>query len=541
MNVPRPLVDNLYFLIAEVSAQLVTLQDFFRSYSPEHVQRLSERSGYTRNLKIHIHDACIRDMVRGAEGRVNTTLLRAIESIATDLDKLSELGRDCVHKFSYLRDPSFLEPADYLKQLAKISEALDRIAPALFENNTKLAMKIGRVEAQLDKKYRQLLKHYIAGLDNKKSRGDLVSAMMMAHSLEKMGDVLLRISETIISISIGQTVDIERYQDLMASVEQLGVSDNVTVTPMAETRSGSAVSGITIAENSNYAAIYKEGQRRKLKEEHKGVQSWHEIFPGVAPKILSYQKQGESASLLIEHLAGHTIEKILMHESPQLLDEAMKALTLTLGKIWHATQDEKVIAANYMRQLSRRLDEVYGIHPEFRQSDSQIGGLDIAGFNNLLGQAIKFEQSLLPKFSVYIHGDFNLDNIIYNPNKTHISFIDLHRSRYMDYVQDVSVFMVSHYRLQGLDAPLRRRILKNVQNFYLFASGYAEKIGDETFELRLALGLARSFASSTRFIMDKSMARTMFFRARYLIENVLACEASQVKSFKVPIKELFLG
>jgi hypothetical protein len=111
----------------------------------------------------------------------------------------------------------------------------------------------------------------------------------------------------------------------------------------------------------------------------------------------------------------------------------------------------------------------------------------------------------------------------------------------MDYVQDVSVFMVSNYRLQIFDAPMRRRIMELTHDFYRFASDYARKSGDRTFELRLALGLARSFASSTRFILDKSLARAMFLRSRYLIEQVLATKTADAKAYRVPVREIFIG
>ncbi|MES9887369.1 MAG: hypothetical protein ABW140_11195, partial [Candidatus Sedimenticola sp. 6PFRAG1] len=107
-------------------------------------------------------------------------------------------------------------------------------------------------------------------------------------------------------------------------------------------------------------------------------------------------------------------------------------------------------------------------------------------------------------------------------------------------VQDVSVFMVSNYRLQILDVPLRRRIMKLAKEFYRIARRYAEKAGDDTFELRLALGLARSFATSTRFILDKSLARSMFLRARYLIEQVLEADLKKAGNFKIPVKEIFI-
>jgi hypothetical protein len=93
-----------------------------------------------------------------------------------------------------------------------------------------------------------------------------------------------------------------------------------------------------------------------------------------------------------------------------------------------------------------------------------------------------------------------------------------------DYVQDVSVFLVSNHRLQVFEAPVRKRINSVVLRFYRFARDFAAEAGDTTFGLRLALGLARSFASSTRFVLAPEFAKSMFMRSRYLLERVLELE-----------------
>ena len=186
------------------------------------------------------------------------------------------------------------------------------------------------------------------------------------------------------------------------------------------------------------------------------------------------------------------------------------------------------------------MPEVYRVHPQFKQHKIQISGLKISSLETLIKKSEVFEASLAPCFSVYIYGDFNSDNIIYDPLEKKINFIDLHRSCYMDYVQDVSVFMVSNYRLQALDSKLRQSVLKLTLNFYQFAAQFAQKNADKSFELRLALGLARSFASSIRFILDKTLAKAMFLRSRYLLEQLLALEPHQNATYRVPIKEIFV-
>ena len=235
------------------------------------------------------------------------------------------------------------------------------------------------------------------------------------------------------------------------------------------------------------------------------------------------------------------MEQILLHERPALLEEALDHLGATLRAVWDETRTETPISADFMGQLSARLEDVFKIHPEFRHGAQAICGQTMAPFKQTIKRAQRAEADSPAPFSVYIHGDFNLDNIIYDPVEQRINFIDLHRSRYMDYVQDVSVFMVSNYRLQILDAAQRRRIMRLATDFYRIANRYAEQVGDHGFHFRLALGLGRSFATSTRFILDKSLARRMFLRARFLIERAAATDRRKIDRFRVPIKEIFIA
>ena len=545
MQLHGPVRDNLRFLIVEVGSQVVNLQSYFDTFSSTIAQRILDRSGYAYNLKLRIHSSCFLQISSCGRGHGDAAPLRSVESIATDLDRIAELCRDCVHQIKYLQQRRYLRAQDYQALLDRVAWGIGLIDKAIDDDDTQVALKIGAVERKLDTGHRKLLKKYTADLKRGKGTEDLISALFVAHSVEQMGDVLLNISESIISVTLGQPINTDRYHAMMASVAQLNNTSNLTdfiIEPLAETRSGSGISGIGDPQSgdSGYLAIYKDGKKRKLKEERQGVETWHEIYPGLAPKILSYKKQGQSASLLIEHLAGLTFEQILLHESPALLQETLEQLCSTLESVWCETNTERTVSAHYMRQLSRRLDDVYAIHPEFRQGNARVCGHRMPSFDTLLKRAKAYETQLHAPFSVYIHGDFNLDNIIYDPLEKKINFIDLHRSSYMDYVQDISVFMVSNYRLQILDAPLRRRIMSVATDFYRFACAYAKTRGDSSFELRLALGLARSLVTSTRFILDKSLARAMFLRARYLLELVLKADPHQAAAFRLPIEEIFV-
>lgn len=543
-RIPRSINHNLLFLIAEVGSQISGLQRYISIPVAANAAAVTERSGYAFNLKVRIHNDSHQYIARHDEDKTDSQVFNAINTVASNLERIAELCRDSIQHAAKLRNKNCLQADEYLLLLDRVAWGISLIDKAILDNDTQLALKISSVEQQLKQSCEKLIEKYSVALKGKKHTEDLISALFVARSVEHMGDALLNIGEALISGHLGQPLNMERYHSLNSFVEELkdDKQQQMVVETIAETRSGSAISGISKqGDDENIVAIFKDGKQHKLNEERDSVASWHKIYPGIAPKILSYNKQGESAALLIEHLEGMTFESILLKQPKKMQQQALKQLCKTLKSVWKATRRKKAIPANYMKQLKRRLPEVYSIHPQFRQGRNTIGGLELDSFERLLKRATRHENHLKVKFSVYIHGDFNSDNIIYDPQEKKINFIDLHRSCYMDYVQDVSVFMVSNYRLQVLDEKLRQRVLELTLDFYQFVAEFAKKTGDESFEQRLALGLARSFATSTRFILDKSLANAMFLRSRYLLEQLLNLNERQRTHYRVPIEEIFVG
>ncbi|RLT95055.1 PhoU domain-containing protein [Ketobacter sp.] len=547
LALPKSVGENLRFLCVEVESQLTALQEYLAAPTSVNARRIVDRSGYSFNLKTRIHTSCINTLTSRKQNELQRLQLRCAEFIATDLERITELARECVKQMSFVRQPELLEPQRFQPALERIAHGVNQVYAAIEARDTQLALDIGKLENRVEKEYARLYRHYIGALKSQHQTEDLAQILFVAHSVQQMGDALRHISESIISANLGQPVNFERYFSLQSLVQTFESQDeNISIEPLAETRSGSAISGVRSKAGQDYLAIYKDGIKRKVKEEREGVQSWHHVYPGLAPKILSYKKRGQSAALLIEHLPGYTFEQVLLNEPQTMVDEALKQLMKTLRSVWKGTRNQEAVTADFMGQLERRIGEVYKIHPEFQRGRVNLCGCSKPGFDGLVQQAAALEKHLQPPFSVYIHGDFNVDNIIYDPLDQRINFIDLHRSRYQDYVQDVSVFMVSNYRLQILDQPLRRRILNLAIEFYRAARRFARKAGDDSFELRLALGLARSFVTSTRFILDKALAQNMFLRATYLIEWVLECEAGVNRAAgvvhrapKLPIEEIF--
>jgi aminoglycoside phosphotransferase len=546
MDLQQSIRHNIEFLQAELVGRLESIKTYLDDTSPEAAENIFKRSGYISNLKQRIHDACYRYLAETDNTDAPEVLrVRAIDIIATELENIAELGEEFVQQSIYLEDPGRKNFPRLLSQIDLVIEALAMVHTALFENDTQVAIKIGRTQGRLERKFRKLLKKNAASLRDTSDAENLLSISFTAYSIERMGDSLLAISEAIISSNLGMVMDSARFQAMqdISKITDGANTGGLNIRNVAETRSGAAISSIQVpdGESGSYPAIFKQGHTKKLKQERKGVESWHDVFPGLAPQILSWKKQGKSASLLIEHLSGSTFEQIVLNESTEMLNEVLQELKNTLHSVWTETLADKPVAAQFMRQLDKRISDVYAVHPEFHDSLQIICGHEVPSFDSLAAKAAEIESGLQAPFSVYIHGDFNIDNLIYDADNKQIRYVDLHRSRYMDYVQDVSVFMVSNYRLQVLDPAVRRRIAAVIYNFYRIAAEFAKKNNDRTYDLRLAFGLVRSLATSTRFILDRDLARGMFLRARYLLEQIVKLEPAACENYRVPVEEIFCG
>lgn len=542
MKIPKAIDENLTFLLAELDGQLARLRQYFAEPKRDTAQSLLARAGYSSNLANRLRKACLEGHSRSAKNQTRQLHFQSFDALARNLDLISRSARRAVRHAEDVRHVNVLHAERYTGSIKLVAKSLGQVHDALESRDSHKAVTIGQTRAILDATYATLFQTYTRDMAGSEHIEDLAHSLLTAHEFHRMGEALQSISEALLSICIGQTMQFERYyslQSTLSATQRKG--DDIRLQPLAETRSGSEISTVTTRDENGQSidAVFKDGLRQKVKEERVGVKSWDSVYPGLAPKILSYEKRGENAALLIEHLDGDTFQDILLHGSQNRLDAAEQALHRTLRDVWRRTKNDGPVHLGAMAQLSKRIADVYRIHPKFDIGRSRIGNLDISCFETQIEQAAQREADLAASFSVYIHGDFNLDNVIYNPAERKIRFIDLHRSCYMDYVQDISVFMVSNYRLQVLDKQTRNRIRDVACNMHMLAAKFAKRNDDKTFEYRLALGLVRSFASSTRFVFDRDHAGEMFLRARYILNKVLSCPKGKEARFKLPIRELF--
>lgn len=537
------LYDPLRFLIIEVQKQLDSVTLFLETGDLRQAENGQKRVDYIDNYHVNLLNRAATYLGEQTDKDIRITV-QSYEHINHGLKSLSRQLQAIIFQAKQSSTAlKLLRKKNVFRALNDLQVGLELIEPAIESDGSMLAIDICRLKVHIDKRCDQQLEKYKIRLKKGQQTEALLHASFIIRDVSDMGEALLRIGEGIISANMGQMIQIDRYHSLEATLTALQLNpqeDDLTIRAMGETKSGCTISGVMTAEESEgqMLAVFKEGDKAKLKEEKTGIESWHEKFPGIAPQVYSYHKSGNKAALLFEYLTGETFDKLLLQKNRKTLKAALNRLFETLTQIWEETRADQPYPANFMAQLRKRLKDVYEVHPEFQSPSVSINGVKSPTLEALVDEAETLEAELPCPLGVYIHGDFNLDNIIYDPVDNDINFIDLHRSEYLDFVQDLSVLMVSAYRLSNFDPQVRKLIAQTMQAIYEFGQDYAEHIDDTSYHLRMALGLSRSFLTSTRFVLDKQHAKAMHFRGRYLIEQVIRLTEAERTTYRIP-KEIF--
>jgi hypothetical protein len=419
------------------------------------------------------------------------------------------------------------------------------VETCLFNRDVDLAMKICRSEIELDRLFEEKFALIMERLRSEGNVEELVSSLFIIRYFERMGDCLLNIGEAVISAALGQKLKIDQYVALEGTLAEqaaretrvLDAERGLYFESIGETKSGSRVGRVRQRDRTEAPrwVLFKEGQAKKLLEEKRCIEEWERRVPGLPPKILGMKEEADNASLLIEFLDGLTFQKIVVERSLENTMSAMDDIQRVLEHIWNTTKMDKPVHAGFMQQLQSRIDDVFLLHPDLNAPDRTIGAVRVPSFHELIARVAEIEQELPAPFSVFIHGDFNSDNIIYNFSTGRVHFIDLHRSRDMDYVQDVSVFILSNFRMPIFDGQVRKRTNQVAVSIYQFSRSYALGHGDTSFDARLVLGLVRSFITSTRFVLNDEFAKLMFLRACYLMEKLTEHRPRPWEEFELPI------
>jgi aminoglycoside phosphotransferase len=542
------LQEHVHFLLNEVETHCHIVELFFTSSATGLLSNIRGRRGYVQALREKADIETARLLERR---KANTTFhaqVSGMHSLVIALEMLTKHCFDCVREGTLSAPYEHPTGQDCCKLVKRIRRALRLVKVGVADNRRRTGIKLGRRTHKLLASYNELQAQTLQAkltLSDEQLQASILSNVGLKRLIEQLSVV----AEALIKADLGQVATLQNYPHLLDSASNLNYNlKDLKVRRLALTRSGSAIAAISHKSESgkNVLAVYKEGDRIKIDEEVAGVNHWRTIDPRLAPSVLSQTgrpkngEENEQSSLLIEHIPGKTLEKLLLDGDKDGAQAALNILFKTLNRTWKTTLTPEPCTAKFMLQLQKRIGDSRRVHPEFFKDEERICGYVSTSFDELVERVATQEVQWRVPFSVLTHGDFNVDNLIYDDVEQRIYFIDLHRASYFDYVQDLSVLMVSIYRLQVLSGTTRKQMMESAKAVYRFGRRFANRQQDATFEVRLAAGLARSFATSTRFIFDKKLASRMHLRARYLLERLAKLTPEQAQTFTLPLKEIYV-
>ncbi|MDR1035844.1 MAG: phosphotransferase [Deltaproteobacteria bacterium] len=669
-------------LASEVLQAASETRELLRRRDPSKSRDLYHRTSYIATQSALIQKQALELYAGRSAGRRDSIYLQALSSVASRLERVSELFLNLDRQAGYLGSLEFLQPFRLDDFFHEILFGLGRIEPALERKDLTLAIRLGQAEERLDGSYADRFAKIIEELKRGVSDpGDLVTALMIVHYLERVGDMLLEIGEKIIYVIMGEKIKLEQYKAIGAGLKatgsrmdtgrmgyrsiwggrsgcRIGVVDAIPAgtshgvgraddasapartgpdgdgevgnvsgdvpggtgraprdthaadvagrhdphatdgengsrgLPAAQTGSlglfaaygpdsrpdphaadglnGSHASGGPNGRRDRHEAngqngrheangqngrheangqngrhlanghrhskgrhvpsetvLFKHGPAFKLTRERENLVRWAALRPGLTPAVKAFipAREGSEAALVLEYIPCRNLQALFMDNAP---DEAFRGLDAALAimcGIWDETAADGPCSAEFARQAEGRISEARCIYPQIIKFQGAVGNMEIRPVEELLPELSAMEAESPAPRSMLIHGDFNLSNILYDPGSGRVHMLDLYRSRESDYVQDVSVMLVSILRLPILSQPVRRRLAEAAVRTWDAARRFAVRSGDDTYEARLAFGLGRSFLTSTRFILDERMAARFAARARYLFEKLLAFRA----------------
>lgn len=539
--------ENFRFMSAEVEAQVKRTQTFFHAPSRTLYETITTKEGYVNNLKTIIENKCyalILDHRHADKKHINR--IRAVLGITANLERISDVCINMLEQLSYLKERRGLRQHEYEPMFQVIDEAIAKVQPAFAESSLPLALRICRSEFILDALYKNVFDSMVEEM-RKSSRqaGDSITTIFIYRYLERIGDHLLNVGEALIFAALGQRIKIEQFDSLRKTLEHSGYDgafEDINFQAIWGSRSGCRIGKLEqnpageITGGLEHGSLYKEGSRHKIYREKQNIEEWRKRFPRLVPGVFGYHEDGDKASLLLEFLAGCSFDEIVLTHGEETIGNVLFILEQTLQEIWETTRENTPARTDYMHQVQARLQEVFQIHPQFTRPSLAIGTARQPAYRDLLAECAELEALVPAPFTVFIHGDFNTNNLIYNHQDQTVRFIDLHRSRQADYLQDMSVFLVSNFRQPVFDRALRGRLVMVMEEMLAFTRRFAAASGDGTCEARLALALARSFFTSTRFELNAAFAGDMFMRSIFLLERLRAQQSagSDWEAFKLP-------
>ena len=502
--------------------QLEEALSCFRALDLARAEEVIERDDALDNFNVSIEARCYGLATSGRLENHEVRTVRATAKVAANLERAGDAGTH-IAKRVRLISRERVEPVPFafpdVEAMAVI--AIAEAVQSFVDRDLELARRACLREPELDACYVARLQQLIALLQQDPAHAPyLVHCLSVLKYLEKVADYTLNIGEQAIFEITGRRLKFSQYLQLERLTED-APSGAVEFQPYWDGISGALVARV---ETLDAQTIYKEGARRKIEEEAAKLQTWQRIAGDLTPRVLGSVNVKDRQALLREYVEGALLSDLYLSSCP--LEQKLRATRRMLEAVefvWRTTLVPKPAPIDYVEQIRRRLPDGFIIHPELRfpASAGLANGRRGRPLEELLETAAGLQAQLAPPFSVWLHGDFNANNVIYNPDTNELKFIDVHRSQLGDYLQDIGVFLLSMTRRPDLTRAAEVDVEAINATIEEFAREFGGRRGDRELERRLKLSLARSCLTSLRVVIDPTLAARLLRRGMVLLGEVV--------------------
>lgn len=478
-------------------------------------------------MNVHIVDRCFDLNQSAGLKRRDAIIIRSYLRVSTNLEKLADyavnIAKQTHHLPREVKLPSWI-PLFEMSDLIK--KGLDMAMLALIEQDLNIAKEVCMYEVRLDSCYKSALKQVI-GEFPKATKVDskaFVTCLLVLKYAENMGDVLANLGELSVYSVIGEKMKIHQFLHMNKAFDG---DMSQSIEAIWGGKSGARV--FRIEGNGSRTLVLKEGESSKISQEAEKIKMWNKIVPEIASSLTMDQKFGTREVLVTEHINGKSFEEIFFLDFEYKKNVLKKLLNL-VNHVWKKTIRRRSPKLSYVDQIMKRLPQVFSYYPELqslRSEELNIFGIRAIGLEELLKRAQSLETKVSPPFEVWIHGDFNTNNIFYDQRFDNIKFIDVHRSGFGDYLQDIAVMIASNLRNPVLMSYLPEDAEYINASLISFYKHFAIVSGDNYAEMRFMLALARALITSSRIVDNLKLARYLFLFGVFYLEKFVKWKKSR--------------
>ena len=495
--------------------------DIFLSRDMDRIPRLIEKDGYINQLNNIVDQRTFHELSKRKIEPFVARYYRGVIKVSVNLEKIGDYAANVARQTQHLSGKLDGQLAQRFGNMAaKVETAVKVSVDAFLQGDWDLASAIAEVEYYLDSEYARCI-HDSEKLFEKGRLEirNLITTILVAKYLEKMGDSLQNIAEVAISMASGERLKVHQLDNLRS------VSGGTKLTfRSADGGISGAFTGI-VEDGDGSRYFYKEGSLAVIQDEVAKSKVWNGILAGIVPEVHRVVFDENSEGYLMDYLEGRLFQDLLAEPGAPKKEVAARKILEVLRRVWDKTLKKELPKVDYVDQIRKRSADLFATHPKLealRDKPMCVGGIQLRSLVEMLDLAQTYQPRFEPSFSVYIHGDFNSNNIFFDPETDEIHFIDVHRSGSGDYLTDLGTLMVSNLRYPRITADIRGDIYTANRLLYEFGREYAAKHGDEHFDKRLDLVLARNYITSGRNFADLEHARDLFLRGLYCLERFLA-------------------